>query len=68
MSDKLICAPKDYVGLDDNSDDYDVSAKLQNVKPALREKVDSFIAKNPPRRYYDRTAYNKYGSPGNGQG
>ena len=68
MPDKLICCPKDYVGLTDMSDDYDVTAKLQNVKPALKAKVDAFISKNPNRRYYDRSGYNKYGPPGNGQG
>ena len=67
--DKLICAPADYIGLEDLSDDYDVSAKLLNVKPHLKGKVSAFIAKNPRRKgcYFPQTSYNKYGDQG-GQG
>ncbi len=66
--DKLFAAPKDYQGLEDLSDDYDVSAKLLNTPPAVRNKVDAFLAKNPRRRYYDRTGYHRYGPPNNGNG
>src|SRR5258707_1248610 len=48
MSQKLFYAPNDYVGLEDRSDDYDVSAKRIKTTPEVRQKAEAFIAKSKP--------------------
>jgi hypothetical protein len=55
MSQKLFYAPNDYVGLEDLSGDYDVSAKRIKTTPEVRQKAEAFIAKSKPTRYGQRT-------------
>lgn len=66
---ELIVAPKDYQGLPDKSDDYELDAKIlerQQSNPALKRRIDESIDCEDKQTYGPRTNNRGYGRGYNG--